>query len=130
MSRVDAAVLRRYALPIDLEHALLSLFTGWERVGVSFEQTRFLPEEVERRVCYADFVDYETDWSKTNRRRGELIQKRIKGTLSGAEHTELDGLQAYAGYHIHKVAPRPTRVLDELEDLLLAGSSEPDRGSR
>jgi hypothetical protein len=124
MSRVDAAVLRQYALPIDLEHALLSLFTGWERVGVPFEQTRFLPEELERRVCYSDFVDYEADWSKTNCRRGELIDKKIKGTLSDSERAELDRLQSYADYHIHHVAPRPTGVLDQLEDMLFAGSSE------
>jgi hypothetical protein len=124
MSRIDAAVLRQYALPIELEHSLLSLFTGWERVGVPFTQTRFLPVELERRLCYADFVDYEADWSKTNRRRGELIDKKIKGALSDSERAELDRLQLYADYHIHQVAPRPTGVLDQLEDTLCAGSSE------
>lgn len=124
MSRVDAVVLRQYALPIELEHSLLSLFSGWERVGVSFTQTRFLPEELEGKLCYADFVDYETDWSNTNRRRGGLINKKIKGTLSDSERAELDGLQSYADYHIHQVAPRPTGVLDQLEDMLFSGSSE------
>ena len=100
MSRVDAAVLRQYALPVELENALLSLFTSWERVGVPFKQTGFLPEELGRQVSYADFVDYEADWSKTNRRRGELIDKKIKRTLSDSERTELDRLQTYADYHI------------------------------
>ena len=34
----------------------------------------------------------------------------------------LDALQAYADYHIESVTPRPTDVLDELEDRLFRGS--------
>ena len=129
MSKVDAEVLRQYALPLDLEAAVLSLFTGWNRVGVPFDQARFLPEELEGKLHYADFVDYETDWPKTNRRRGKLIDKDIAGTLSEAERSELDGLQAYADYHLERVAPRPTDMLKQLEDLVLAKSTTPKRGT-
>jgi hypothetical protein len=124
MSRVDAEVLRLYSLPIDLEQAVLSLFTEWQRVGVPFSQTRFLPEELEGKIQFADFVDYETDWSTANQRRGDLIDKDISGNLSAAERTELDRLQAYADYHLEQVAPRPTHVLNHLEDLVLAKSAE------
>lgn len=128
LSRIDAEVFRLYDLPVDLERLLHALFSGWSRVGVPFEQTRFLPNELEGKLHYADFVDYEADWSKTNRRRGKLIDKDIAGTLSVAERSELDGLQAYADYHLDRVAPRPTNVLKQLEDLVLAKSTASKRG--
>jgi len=124
MARVDAAVLRQYALPVALECALLSLFTDWERGGVPFEQTRYLPEELEGQIRYADFIDYESDWPKTNRRRGKLIDKDIDGTLPPSERTELDGLQVYTDYHLQQVSPRPTNELERLEDFVLAKSAK------
>ena len=120
MSNVDAQVLRKYAFSIEQEHSLLTVFAGWQRGGVPFEQTRFLPESLEGKLHYADFVDYEADWPKTNRRRGKLIDKEIAGTLSAVERTELDGLQSYADYYLERVAPRPTDVLNQLEDLAFA----------
>ena len=123
MANVDAEVLRLYDLPGELEQAVLSLFTGWKRVGVSFEQTRFLPDELDGVLPYADFVNYEADWPKTNRRRGVLIKKNVNGKLTGVEGVELERLQTYTDYHLHQVAPRPTHVLDELEDLLFSDQS-------
>jgi len=125
--QVDVEVLKLYSLPVEMERALLDLFNGWERVGVPFTQTRYFPPELEHPIRLSDFVDYEADWSRTNRRRGRLIDKKIKKSLSDSERTELDALQAYADYHIQKVAPRPTRVLDELEDLLFAKSNEQNK---
>jgi hypothetical protein len=124
MSRVDAEVLRVYAMPITQEQSLLSLFTNWQRVGVPFEQTRFLPEELEGKLHFADFADYETDWSAANRRRGELIDKDIAGKLSPSERTELNGLQKYADHYLEQVAPRPTDVLNKLEDFVLGKSGK------
>ena len=120
LAKVDAAVLRSYGLSGAMEQSLLSRFSEWERVGVPFEQTRFLPESLEGKLHYADFVDNETDWPKTNRRRGKLIDKEIAGTLSAAERTEFDGLQSYADYYLERVAPRPMEALTHLEDLVLA----------
>lgn len=124
LDRVDAAVLDAYSLPLEIEHQILSLFTGWERVGVSFEQTRFLPAELEGVLPYADFVAYESNWKKTNRRRGKLIEKNIEGTISDDEHAELQRLQSYAEFHLEQVAPRPTNALDELEDILLRSGKD------
>lgn len=87
-----------------------------------------LPKVLEGKLHYANFVDYEADWPETNRRRGTLIDKDIAGTLSDAERTELDGLQAYADYHLEQVAPRPTDELKQLEDLMLATSIPSIRG--
>ncbi len=128
MSRVDAEVLRLYDLSVELEQTLLSLFTDWNRVGVPFEQTRFFPEKLEGTLPFADLVDYETDWSTANRRRGDLIDKDIAGTLSPSERSELNRLQAYADYHLEKVAPRPSVILNELEDLVLANSANKGKG--
>lgn len=58
------------------------------------------------------------NWSVINRERGQLIDKNIAGTISADEQIRLDELQAYADYYMDKVAPRMTRVLDELEKLL------------
>jgi hypothetical protein len=126
--RVDSEVLKLYSLPIELEHRLLGLFSGQQRVGVSFKQTRYLPEDLEGKIRFSDFLQFEEDWSATNRERGRLIEKNILGSLNAEERARLESLQAYADYYIEKVAPRPTHVLDELERRLFYGS--PTKGKR
>jgi hypothetical protein len=116
MLQVDAEVLRQYALPIELEQALLSLFTGWNRVGVPFKQARYFPPELSQPIHLSDFVAYESDWPSANQRRGELVDKEIGGTITTGETSELVGLQAYADYYLERVSPRPTHFLEELED--------------
>lgn len=120
MQRVDAAVLRQYSLPVELERAVLAIFTGWDRVGVPFKQDRYFPPELSHPVRYADFIAYESDWPTTNRRRGKLIDKDIDETITPSEAVELAGLQAYADYYLEKVSPRPTAVLEELEERVLS----------
>ncbi len=122
MVRVDAAVLQQYVLPVDLEWALLSLFTGWDRVGVPFKQDRYFPPELNHPMSFSDFVDYESDWPSTNRRRGELVDKEIAGTITDAEAEELAGLQAYADYYLERVSPRPMHALEELEKHVFGGT--------
>jgi hypothetical protein len=124
--RVDCEVLKLYSLPLELESSLLAVFTGRERVGVPFKQTRYLPKELERSVRFSDFLDFEEDWPATNRERGILIDKGISGTITREEQMRLDALQAYADYHIDQVAPRPTDVLDELEKRLFSGLPKKD----
>ncbi len=128
--RVDSEVLKLYSLPLDLEQRVLGLFTNRERVGVPFTQTRYLPRELEGRLHFSDFVRFEESWSITNRERGALIDKNISGTLNVEERARLDALQAYADYHIERVSPRPTHVLDELENRLFSGSPTKDNNLR
>jgi type I restriction-modification system DNA methylase subunit len=125
--QVDCEVLKLYSLPLELEQAVLALFTGWERVGVPFVQCRYLPRELVGRTSFADFLQFEQSWPATNRERGKLIDKNIAGTLSVEEETRLNSLQAYADYHLDQTAPRPTNVLDELEDSLFSGVPKKDR---
>jgi hypothetical protein len=113
--RVDAETLKLYGLPLELEQQVLSLFTDWKRVGVPFTQTKYLPTTLEGKVTLGQFLEMERAWSATNRERGQLIDKNIAGTITAGERTRLDILQAYADYHLQKVSPRPTHLLDELE---------------
>jgi hypothetical protein len=125
---VDCEVLKLYSLPLHLEQSLLAIFTGWKRVGVPFTQRGYLPKKIEHSMRFSDFLQFEEDWSVTNRVRGELIDRGIAGTLSAEERARLDALQTYADYHIDETAPRPTHLLDELEDKLLSniGSKHKD----
>ena len=121
--KVDSEVLKLYSLPLELEQTLLALFTDWRRIGVPFTQTKYLPKELEGRISFPDFLQFEEDWSTTNRERGKLIDRNISGALKVDERTRLEALQAYADYHIEKVSPRPTHLLDELEDKLFSSVS-------
>jgi N-6 DNA methylase len=127
MLKVDCEVLRLYSLPLQLEQSLLALFTDWERVGVPFVQKGYLPKELQGQLHFSDFVEFEEDWSVTNRERGMLIDKDISGTASPEERARLETLQAYADYHVNKVFPPPTHVLDELEQKLLSTPSTRDK---
>ena len=113
--RVDAEGLKLYELPLDLEQQVLSLFTDWKRVGVPFIQDRYLPATMEGKLRLWQFLEMEAAWSATNRERGRLIDKNISGTITAGERARLEVLQAYADYHLQKVSPRPTHLLDELE---------------
>lgn len=57
-----------------------------------------------------------TPWETINRERGLLIDKDIAGTITRDEKGILEALQAYADYHIDKVAPKPS-----VEEILRAG---------
>ncbi|TWU07828.1 HsdM family class I SAM-dependent methyltransferase [Stieleria varia] len=123
LAEVDAAVLRQYNLPIDLEYQLLSLFDGWDRLGVPFKQSVLLPKSLAGKVRFSDFVRYEKDWRKTNRRRGHLIDKKIDETITKDERMELEGLQAYAEYYLDRETPLPMGELEKAENLLLASAA-------
>jgi hypothetical protein len=98
---VDSEVLKLYGLPLQLEHRVLGLFNDWKRAGVPFAQTRFLPQELDGRIRFSDFLQFEEDWSITNRERGVLIDKNISGRLNAEERMRLDALQAYTDYHLN-----------------------------
>lgn len=117
---IDCEVLRLYALPPHLERLLLDVFAGWERVGVPFTQLSYFPEGFIGRVSLTDFRTIEKSWERTNRERGHLIDRKIAGELTSVESARLSVLQEYADFHVHQVAPRPTRALDDLEDRLLS----------
>lgn len=116
---VDCEVLSLYSLPANLERLILERFTGWERVGVPFNQTFYLPDGFRADVSLADFRKIEDSWPRTNRERGLLIDQQIAGKLDNSQRARLELLQQYADYHINQVAPVPINELDELERKLL-----------
>jgi hypothetical protein len=128
--RVDCEVLEVYSLPLELEQSLLGLFTDWDRVGVPFKQNRYVPEELEGRLRFADFLQFESDWSVTNQERGLLIDKTISGSITMEEQQRLDALQIYADYHIEQIAPRSMQALDDLENRLFSGPAPKTRKLR
>lgn len=58
---------------------MLELFSGRKRVGVPFKQTGYLPKELDGRIRFSAVLQFEEDWSSTNRERGMLIGKNILG---------------------------------------------------
>jgi N-6 DNA methylase len=125
--RIDAEVLKLYSLSFELEKRLLVLFYDWQRVGVSFPQTKFLPRPLDGRIRFSDFLDFEESWSETNRERGKLIDENISGEISHENRARLESLQVYADYYVQTVSPRSIDELDELERRLF-GSPEKGRG--
>jgi hypothetical protein len=112
---VDAEVLRLYSLPLKVEQVVLAMFAGWKRVGVPFSQVQYMPQVLEGKISFSDFLRFERDWPASNKERGELIDKAIAGDTTDEEHSLLGALQTYTDYHLDKIAPRPKDFLDEME---------------
>jgi hypothetical protein len=118
LAEVDAAVLRLYQLPIDIETALLELFRGFPRVGVPFRQDCYIPAELLDRVAFGDFVTFERDWPTTNQLRGGLINKKIAVTLTNEERELLNALQDYADYYLDRTTPPDLTTIHEIQQRL------------
>lgn len=92
--RVDAEVLKLYALPAELERELLDFFDGVTRVGVPFEQKGYIPSAFREVDRLDDFLRITDEWEQTDDRRCHFIEKRIKqGRRTAAEEAEFKELQ-------------------------------------
>jgi hypothetical protein len=92
--RVDAEVLKLYALPAKLERELLDFFDGVPRVGVPFEQKCYIPSAFREVLRLDEFLRITDEWEQTDERRCQLIEKRIQhGRRTAAEEVEFKGLQ-------------------------------------
>jgi len=112
--RIDAEVLRLYALPRELERQLLDLFCGAERRGVPFKQTEYLPRSFARPFALRELLAITADWEATNDRREHLILKEERRRLSASERTELAHLQWLADARIDLLAPLPVAELEAI----------------
>ncbi len=63
----------------------------------------------------AESATTEPTWRTLNRERGELIHRKVAGTIMVEEAVRLAKLQALAEAYIDLVAPRDTAYLDEME---------------
>ncbi len=61
----------------------------------------------------------EKDWETLNKRRFELIEKKVYGKVTKTEQRELDQLQAKADQYLDRIAPRPIEELEKLHQQLL-----------
>jgi hypothetical protein len=113
--RIDAAVLRLYGLPSELERQLLDYFVGWERVGVPFRQDRYFPEGFDEAISLSDFIAITIDWEKTNRKRHELIDRRTNRRLNHSDAQELDRLQRLAGLKRELLSSPSLKQLTDIE---------------
>jgi len=117
--RVDAEVLLLYALPPELERELLDTFDGVRRVGVPFEQTRYIPREFRDVLTLDEFLRITDEWDATEARRCELIEKRIKtGRRTAQEEAEFRRLQRLLTLHRRYRSPQPMLDTKKLQALL------------
>jgi len=92
--RVDAEVLKLYALPAKLERELLDFFDGVPRVGVPFEQKCYIPSAFRAVLRLDEFLRITDEWEQTDEHRCQLIEKRIQhGRRTAAEEVEFKELQ-------------------------------------
>jgi len=121
--RVDAEVLRLYNLPSKLERELLDIFDGVLRVGVPFEQTRYIPCEFRDMLTLDEFLRITDEWDATEARRCHLIEKRIKtGRRSSDEEVEFRQLQRLLTLHRCFYSPLPTAEIKALTKRIKEGN--------
>ena len=113
--RIDAEVLRLYALPVSLERELLDYFTGWRRPDVPFNQERYFPEGFDEPISLLDFIAITADWTTTNGRRHELIAASVHGQLGAEEIEHLKEFQRLAGLKRELLSSPPLKELVEIE---------------
>ena len=111
--RVDAEVLKLYALPAELERELLNFFDGVPRVGVPFEQTEYFPKGFTDLNRLSELLAITADWPKTNRRRAKLIDLEEENRLTPEQATELEQLQRLADARVNLLKPRQADAIDQ-----------------
>lgn len=104
--RLDATVLDAYGLSAVDQRQLLDQFAGQSR-PVGFDFTEYFPEHFKEVITLSDFVAIQYDWDKTNQRRCDLIEKKLKGTLTTDEKAELSHLKRLAWAKAQLVRPLP-----------------------
>ncbi|HZE69009.1 MAG TPA: N-6 DNA methylase [Pyrinomonadaceae bacterium] len=113
--RIDAKILRLYALSIENERQLLDYFTGWERVGVPFKQDRYFPEGFDEPVSLSDFLAITIDWESTNRKRHKLIEEKAAHKLLPEQIEEFQRLQRLAELKRELLSSPSLKELAEIE---------------
>ena len=114
--RVDAEVLRLYALPPELERELLDAFDGVPRVGVPFEQTRYIPREFRDVLTLDEFLRITDEWDATEARRCKPLKSASKPAAAPVreEEKEFRQLQRLLMLHRRLYAPLPTAEIKAL----------------
>jgi len=112
--RIDAEVLRLYALPAPLERQLLDLFTGAKRRGVPFDQEEYMPRTFTEPLRLRELLAITVDWQETNARRSRLILREERKTIRPQEKAELDDLQRLTDARMRLLTPLPIKELEAI----------------
>ena len=92
--RVDAEVLKLYALPAGLERELLDFFDDVPRVGVPFKQRGYIPLDFRETQRLDEFLLITDEWELTDDRRSQLVDKEYRGGgRTAGENAEFVELQ-------------------------------------
>lgn len=105
--RMDAEILKLYALRVELERRLLDYFAGCKRVGVPFKQDCYFPPHFNEILSLADYLAITADWEVTNARRLELIELKLQDQLDSDGKAELARLKKLAWAKAQLVRPLP-----------------------
>ena len=116
--RLDAAVLAAYNLPASVQHQLLKIFNGWSRpLPPPYDSgfTLYFPDNLEEEITLSDFLAITADWEATNKRRLELVEKKLGKTIQAEERAELERLQHLAGLKRELLSSSPMKELKKIE---------------
>ncbi len=120
--RVDAEVLKLYALPPRLERELLDTFDGVRRVGIPFEQTHYIPRDFRDALTLDDFLRITDEWDSTEARRCELVERRVRlGRRTPDEESEFRKLQQLLMLRRRYYSPLPTAEIRALTKRIKEG---------
>ncbi len=117
--QMDAALLALYEFPAYLERQLLDLFARFERPGVACQFQEYIPRSFTEDITLSDFLKITDIWPETNKRRDELIRKKVGKTIADVERKELDQLQHLADMRQKLMAPLPLAELERVSKTLL-----------
>lgn len=117
---IDAAVLKGYDLPPEIERRLLDYFRGSPR-PVPFKFTAYPLDTFSRARVLASLNDLDAAWDDFNERRAYLIDKELSGGLTVDETNELQRLQDAADRYLDTIAPIRLEDLGWLEERMRNG---------
>ncbi|MEO6754029.1 MAG: hypothetical protein ABIP85_19795, partial [Chthoniobacteraceae bacterium] len=110
--RVDAEVLKLYALPPERERELLDFFDKVPRVGVPFSQNGYIPLGFREVQTLDEFLRITDEWEATDDERCALLAKKIARTATPSELAKFKELQRFLALRQNFRAPLP---IDEIK---------------
>jgi hypothetical protein len=116
--RLDATVLDAYELSASVQRQLLKRFNGWPRpLPHPYHNVfiRYFPDHFEEEITLSDFLAITAVWEATNKRRLELVKKKLGKTIQTKERTELERLQHLAGLKRELLSSPSLKELETIE---------------
>ena len=116
--RVDAEVMKLYALPPERERELLDFFGKVPRVGVPFVQENgnegYIPQDFRDVQTLDEYLRITDEWDATNAQRHNLLDREYVGTISREQSTLLEKIQRLLMLRQRRFAPMSFDRIDAL----------------